>query len=33
MDHAFEDIVDNNRIETESDSILDFTENNPFGEA
>lgn len=33
MDNAFEDIIDNNRIETESDSILDFTEHNPFGEA
>jgi hypothetical protein len=33
MNDAFEDIVDNNRIETESDSILDFTEKNPFGEA
>ena len=33
MDDAFEDVVDNNRIETESDSILDFTEHNPFGEA
>jgi hypothetical protein len=33
MDNAFEDVVDNNRIETESDSILDFTEHNPFGEA
>ena len=33
MDNAFEDIVDNNRIETESDAILDFTEHNPFGEA
>jgi hypothetical protein len=33
MDNAFEDIVDNNRIEGESDSILDFTEHNPFGEA
>jgi hypothetical protein len=33
MDDAFEDIVDNNRIETESDAILDFTEHNPFGEA
>jgi len=32
MDNAFEDIVDNNRIETESDDILDFTEHNPFGE-
>jgi hypothetical protein len=33
MDNAFEDIIDNNRIETESDAILDFTETNPFGEA
>lgn len=33
MDNAFEDIIDNNRIETESDSIIDFTEHNPFGEA
>ena len=32
MDDAFEDIVDNNRIEAESDSIIDFTEVNPFGE-
>ena len=32
MDNAFEDIIDNNRIETESDSIIDFTEANPFGE-
>ena len=32
MDNAFEDIQDNNRIETESDSIIDFTETNPFGE-
>jgi hypothetical protein len=32
MDNAFEDIQDNNRIETESDSIIDFTEVNPFGE-
>jgi hypothetical protein len=29
----FEDIADNVRIETEADVILDFTENNPFGEA
>jgi len=29
----FEDIADNVRIETESDSILDWTERNPFGEA
>ena len=33
MDNAFEDIVDNNRIETESDAIIHFTEHNPFGEA
>jgi len=30
---AFEDIIDNTRIETESDSIIDFSEHNPFGEA
>jgi hypothetical protein len=30
---AFEDIIDNTRIETEADGIIDFTENNPFGEA
>lgn len=29
----FEDIADNVRIETESDGIIDFTEQNPFGEA
>ena len=33
MDNAFEDIIDNNRIETEADGILDWTETNPFGEA
>jgi len=33
MDDAFEDVVDNNRIENESDAIIDFTEHNPFGEA
>ena len=33
MDNAFEDVVDNNRIETEADDIIDFTEHNPFGEA
>ena len=33
LDNAFEDIVDNNRIETESDLILDFNINNPFGES
>jgi len=32
MNNAFEDIIDNNRIQTESDSILDWTETNPFGE-
>lgn len=32
MNTAFEDIVDNQRIESESDGILDFTETNPFGE-
>ncbi len=32
MDDVFEDIQDNNRIETESDAIIDFTEINPFGE-
>ncbi len=31
LDNAFEDITDNNRIETESDLILDWTETNPFG--
>ena len=33
MNTAFEDVVDNSRIESEADGILDFTENNPFGEA
>ena len=32
MNAAFEDIVDNARIEAESDGIIDFTETNPFGE-
>ena len=32
FDDAFEDIQDNNRIETEADSIIDFSESNPFGE-
>jgi hypothetical protein len=31
--NIFEDFADNVRVETESDSILDFSENNPFGEA
>ena len=30
---AFEAIDDNMRFEAEADSIIDFTENNPFGEA
>ena len=30
--NAFEDIVDNSRIETEADGIMDWTETNPFGE-
>jgi hypothetical protein len=30
--NAFEDIFDNARIEAASDSIIDFTEINPFGE-
>jgi len=28
----FEDIIDNSRIQTESDAIIDFSEVNPFGE-
>jgi hypothetical protein len=28
----FEDINDNLRIQSEADGIIDFTENNPFGE-
>ena len=32
MNTAFEDVIDNTRIETESDGIIDFTEVNPFGE-
>lgn len=32
MDNAFEDVVDNNRIEGEADNVIDFTEHNPFGE-
>lgn len=30
--NAFEDIIDNFRIETESDAIIDFSEDNPFSE-
>jgi hypothetical protein len=29
---TFEDVVDNNIIQNESDSILDWTETNPFGQ-
>jgi hypothetical protein len=32
LDNPFEDIIDNNRIQTESDEILDWSEKNPFGE-
>jgi hypothetical protein len=32
LDNAFEDIIDNNRIQTEADGIIDFSEKNPFGE-
>ena len=32
LDNAFEDIVDNNRLKTEGDDILDWSESNPFGE-
>ena len=32
MNNAFEDIFDNSRIEAASDGIIDFTEQNPFGE-
>jgi hypothetical protein len=31
-DNAFEDIIDNMRIQREGASIIDFTEINPFGE-
>jgi len=31
MNTAFEDIVDNMRIQSESDAIIDFSEQNPFG--
>jgi hypothetical protein len=30
--NTFEDIIDNDRIQTESMNILDFSETNPFGE-
>ena len=32
MDNAFEDVVDNHRLKTEGDGIIDFSETNPFGE-
>lgn len=32
MNTVFEDIADNDRLEAASDSIIDFTEHNPFGE-
>jgi len=32
MNTAFEDVVDNARIQSEAAGILDFTEHNPFGE-
>lgn len=32
LNDAFEDIIDNTRIQSEAASILDFTEVNPFGE-
>lgn len=31
--NVFEDIVDNARIQTESNAVIDWTEKNPFGEA
>jgi hypothetical protein len=33
MNTTFEDIIDNSRIETESDVISDWLEKNPFGES
>jgi hypothetical protein len=32
MNNAFEDIIDNNRIQEEGLSVIDWTEKNPFGE-
>jgi hypothetical protein len=32
LDNAFEDIIDNNRIQEESMDIIDWAETNPFGE-
>jgi hypothetical protein len=31
LDNAFEDIIDNNRIQTEAQPIIDWSETNPFG--
>ncbi len=31
MTNAFEDLIDNKRLETEADAIIDFSEENPFG--
>jgi hypothetical protein len=31
MNTAFEDVIDNARIEAEADGIMDWTETNPFG--
>ena len=32
LDNAFEDIIDNNRIQAEANAIIDFSDTNPFGE-
>ncbi len=32
LDQAFEDIIDNKQIQQEADSIIDFSETNPFSE-
>jgi len=32
MTNAFEDLIDNKRIETEADAIIDFSDSNPFSE-
>jgi hypothetical protein len=32
MDQAFEDIIDNKQIQQEADSIIDFSDTNPFSE-
>lgn len=31
MNNAFEDVIDNNRIQNEADPIIDWSETNPFG--